>query len=179
MNFDFSEEQKLLQHTAREYLTENSSLVHVREVFESDAGYSKQLWKGVAELGWLGVSIPEEYGGAGYGYLELAMIAGEIGRALAPIPFGSTVYLASEAITRVGSDDQKKQYLTGIAAGDLIGTLATTEAAGTLTEDSISATFADGKLSGTKLPVPDGDTADFAIVLAKEGSGHSLVIVDL
>ncbi|HIF94116.1 MAG: acyl-CoA dehydrogenase family protein [Myxococcales bacterium] len=179
MNFDFSEEQKLLQSTARDYLTENSSLSHVREVFEADAGHSQALWKGVAELGWLGVAIPEEYGGAGYGYLELAMIAGEIGQALAPIPFGSTVYLAAEAITQVGNDDQKKQYLTGIASGDLIGTLATTEKAGTLAEGSVSATFADGKLTGTKLPVADGDIADFAIVLAKEGSSHSLVIVDL
>lgn len=179
MNFDFSEEQKLLQSTARDYLTENSSLGHVREVFEADAGHSQALWKGVAELGWLGVAIPEEYGGAGYGYLELAMIAGEIGQALAPIPFGSTVYLAAEAITQVGNDDQKKQYLTGIASGDLIGTLATTEKAGTLAEGSVSATFADGKLTGTKLPVADGDIADFAIVLAKEGSSHSLVIVDL
>ena len=100
MNFDFSEEQKLLQSTARDYLTEQSPLTHVREVFEADAGHSKALWKGVAELGWLGVAIPEEFGGAGYGYLELAMIAGEIGQALAPIPFGSTVYLAAEAITK-------------------------------------------------------------------------------
>ena len=92
MNFDFSEEQKLLQHTAKEFLAEHSSLTLVREVLESDGGYSKALWKGVAELGWLGVAIPEEYGGAGYGYLELAMIAGEIGRSLAPIPFGSTVW---------------------------------------------------------------------------------------
>ncbi len=179
MNFDFSEEQKLLQHTAREYLAEQSSLAHVREIFEADAGYSKELWKGVAELGWLGVSIPEEYGGAGYGYLELAMIAGEIGQALAPIPFGSTVYLAAEAISRQGSADQKKQYLTGIAGGDLVGTFATTEKVGSLTEDGVSATFADGKLSGTKLPVADGDVADFAIVLAKDGNGLSLVIVDL
>jgi len=179
MNFDFSEEQKLLQSTARDYLTEQSSLAHVREVFEANAGHSEQLWKGVAELGWLGVAIPEEYGGAGYGYLELAMIAGEIGQALAPIPFGSTVYLAAEAISRQGSDDQKKKFLTGIAAGDLVGTLATNEKVGTLTEASIGATFAGGKLSGTKIPVPDGDVADFAIVLAKEGDGLSLVIVDL
>jgi alkylation response protein AidB-like acyl-CoA dehydrogenase len=179
MNFDFSEEQKLLQNTARDYLAEQSSLAHVREIFEADAGHSEKLWKGVAELGWLGVAIPEEYGGAGYGYLELAMIAGEIGQALAPIPFGSTVYLAAEAISREGSDDQKKKYLTGIASGDLIGTLATGEKAGTLSEKSISATFKDGKLSGTKLPVADGDIADFAIVLAKEGKGLSLVIVDL
>jgi len=179
MNFDFSEEQKLLQHTAREFLTENSSLAHVREVFEAEGEYSKDLWKSVAELGWLGVSIPEEYGGAGYGYLELAMIAGEIGQAIAPIPFGSTVYLAAEAITRQGSDEQKKQYLTGIAGGDLIGTFATTEKAGTLSKKSIKATFADGKLNGTKLPVADGNVADFAIVLANEGDDLSLVVVDL
>ncbi|HEB89994.1 MAG TPA: acyl-CoA dehydrogenase [Deltaproteobacteria bacterium] len=179
MNFDFSEEQKLLQNTAKDFLAEHSSLAHVREIFEADEGYSKPLWKSVAELGWLGVAIPEEYGGAGYGYLELAMIAGEIGQALAPIPFGSTVYLAAEAIAREGSDDQKNRYLTGIAAGDLIGSLATTEKIGSLTEKSVSTTFADGKLSGTKLPVADGDVADFAIVLAREGDGLSLAIVDL
>ena len=84
MNFDFSEEQKLLQQTARDYLADNATLATTRAVLESDSGYDRDLWKGVAELGWLGVAIPESYGGAGYGYLELAMIAGEMGRALAP-----------------------------------------------------------------------------------------------
>jgi len=179
MNFDFSEEQKLLQSTAKEFLEENSSLVHVREIFEADAGYSKELWKSVAELGWLGVAIPEEYGGAGFGYLESAMIAGEIGAYLAPIPFSSTVYLAAEAIKCAGDDAQKKKYLTGIASGDMIGTLATTEKVGSLSAKSIQATFDGSKLSGTKLPVADGEYADFAIVLAQEGGGHSLVVVDL
>jgi len=179
MNFDFSEEQKLLQHSAREYLGEHSTLAHVREVFETDADYSRDLWKGIAELGWLGVAIPEDYGGAGYGYLELAVIAGEIGRSLAPIPFGSTAYLAAEAITRAGSEEQKKKYLAGIAEGDLIGTLATTEKAGMLSQQSVNATFTDGVVSGTKVPVADGTAADFVVVLAREGDGHSLVIVDL
>lgn len=179
MHFDFSEEQKLLQHSARDYLGEHSSLAHVREVFEADAGYSRDLWKGIAELGWLGVAIPEAYGGAGYGYLELAVIAAEIGQSLAPIPFGSTTYLAAEAIARAGSEEQKKKYLAGIATGDLIGTLAATEKAGTLSQKAIGATFSDGALSGTKLPVADGTAADFAVVLAKEGDAHSLVIVDL
>ena len=98
MNFDFSEEQKLLQHTAREFLSENSSLAVVRDILENNRGYSQSLWKEVAELGWLGVAIPEEYGGAGFGYLELAVVAEEIGRALSPIPFSSSVYLATEAI---------------------------------------------------------------------------------
>ena len=179
MNFDFSEEQKLLQQTARDYLAEHCGLGVVRAVLESDGGYSRDLWKGVAELGWLGVAVPEEYGGAGYGYLELAMIAGELGRALAPIPFGSTVYLAAEAISRSGSDEQKKKYLTPIAAGDAIGTLACNEKLGTLTEAGIETAFNGSALSGTKLPVVDGDVAHFAIVLAREGSGLSLAIVDL
>ena len=123
MNFDFSEEQKLLQQTARDYLAANATLATNRAVLENVSGYDRELWKGVAELGWLGVSIPESFGGAGYGYLELAMIAGEMGRALAPIPFGPTVYVAAEAIARAGSDAQKERYLTAIAGGDAIGSV--------------------------------------------------------
>jgi len=179
MNFDFSDEQKLLQQTARDFLTDNATLSNTRAVLEADSGYDRDLWKGIAELGWLGVAIPESYGGAGYGYLELAMIAGEIGRALAPIPFGPTIYLAAETIARAGSDDQKQRILTAIAAGDSIGSFATTECPGSLSKKGIEATFADGKLNGTKLPVSDGDIADFCIVLAREGDGLSLVLVDL
>jgi alkylation response protein AidB-like acyl-CoA dehydrogenase len=179
MNFDFSEEQKLLQQTARDYLTDNASLGTTRAVLEADSGYDRELWKGVAELGWLGVAIPESYGGAGYGYLELAMIAGELGRALAPIPFGPTVTIAAEAIARAGSEDQKQRYLTAIAAGDSIGCFATSERPGSSSEKGIATTFADGKLNGTKLPVADGDIADFSIVLAREGDGLSLILVDL
>ena len=179
MNFDFSEEQKLLQQTARDYLSDNATLAATRAVLESDSGYDRELGKGVAELGWQGVAIPEEYGGAGYGYLELAMIAGEMGRALAPIPFGPTVYVAAEAIARAGTDDQKQRYLTAIAAGDAIGSFAASERPGSTSEKTIETTFAGGKLNGTKLPVADGDIADFSIVLAREGDGLSLVLVDL
>jgi len=179
MNFDFSEEQKLLQQTAREFLTDNATLATNRAVLEADSGYDRELWKGVAELGWLGVAIPESYGGAGYGYLELAMIAGELGRALAPIPFGPTIYVAAEAIARAGSEDQKQRYLTAIASGDAIGSFAASERPGSLSQAGIETTFADGKLKGTKLPVADGDIAHFSIVLAREGDGLSLVLVDL
>ena len=179
MNFDFSEEQKLLQQTARQYLTDHATLATTRAVLEADSGYDRDLWKGVAELGWLGVAIPESYGGAGYGYLELAMIAGEIGRAVAPIPFGPSVYLAAESIARAGNDDQKQRYMTAIAAGDSIGSFAITERPGTTNEKGIAASFADGKLNGTKLPVSDGDIANFSVVLAREGDGLSLALVDL
>ena len=179
MNFDFSEEQKLLQQTARDYLAEHATLATNRAVLEGDTGYDRELWKGIAELGWLGVAIPESYGGAGYGYLELAMVAGEIGRAIAPVPFGPTVYLAAEAIARAGSDAQKERYLSAIASGDAIGAFAASERPGTLDPERIETRFEGGKLSGTKLPVPDGDLAHFAIVLAREGDGLSLVLADL
>ena len=93
MNFDFSDDQKLLQHTARDFLAEHSPLAVCREILEGDAPYAEGLWKNAAEMGWQGAVIPEEYGGAGFGYLELVLIAEEIGRALAPIPFSSSVYV--------------------------------------------------------------------------------------
>jgi alkylation response protein AidB-like acyl-CoA dehydrogenase len=102
-----------------------------------------------------------------------------MGRALAPIPFGPTVYVAAEAIARAGSDEQKQRYLTAIASGDAIGSFATSERPGSLSEKGIETRFAGGKLNGTKLPVADGDIADFCIVLAREGDGLSLVLVDL
>ena len=128
MNFDFSEEQKLLQKTVRDYLAEHSPLQANRDVLENDATtHDAELWKGAAEMGWLGAAVPEEYGGAGFGHLELALIAEEVGRALAPIPFASSVYLASEALMEAGSDEQKKRWLPRLASGETIGTVAIAE----------------------------------------------------
>src|SRR5262245_30176823 len=117
MNFDFSDEQKLLQRTAREYLAEHSPLAACRAALEGKPSHGPELWRGAAELGWLGAAIPESYGGAGFGPLELALLAAEVGRALAPIPFGSSVYLATEALLLAGSDAQKTQYLPKLASG--------------------------------------------------------------
>ena len=179
MNFDFSDDQKLLQQTVRGYLSDNAPLSLCREVFESDAPYAKGLWKGAAELGWLGTAIEEEYGGAGFGYLELVLICEEIGRALAPIPFGSTLYGPAEAIRLAGSDEQKKRYLTKIAAGELVATLALCEGPGQNDIEAVRATWADGKISGSKTPVLDGGAADVALVAANAPGGLSLVLVDL
>lgn len=179
MNFDFSEDQKLLQQTARDYLEANAPLSVCRRVLEGGEPYAKELWNGAAELGWLGTAIPEEYGGAGFGPLELALIAEELGRALAPIPFGPTVYVAAEAIRLAGSEAQKAKYLTRIAAGDAIGTYAFTEDAGQNDVESVAATLDGGAVRGVKQPVPDGAAADFAIVAARSGKGLSLAIVDL
>jgi len=179
MNFDFSDDQKLLQQTANEYLSEHAPLSVCRAVLESEAAYSETLWKGIAELGWLGTAIPEEYGGAGFGRLELAVLANEIGRSLAPIPFASSAYLACEAILQFGSDAQKRHYLPKLATGEWIGTFAHVEKLGAPGPAAIATKFEGGKLSGTKVPVLDGDVAHFAVVTAKGGAGVVTVLVDL
>ena len=179
MNLEFSEDQKFIQQNAREYLTEHATLDVCRRVLESDEPYAQELWKGVAEMGWLGTTVPEEYGGTGLGHLELVLIAQEVGRALAPIPFGSSVYLATEALLQFGSDEQKKQWLPGLCSGERIGTFAAVEKLGDPELDEVDASFSGGKLTGSKVPVLDGDVANVAIVLAKDGAGHSLLIVDL
>ncbi|MDH3686286.1 MAG: acyl-CoA/acyl-ACP dehydrogenase [Myxococcales bacterium] len=179
MNFDFSEDQKFIQHTAREYLAEHAGLDVCRGVLESDRAYARELWQGVAEMGWLGAAAPEAHGGAGMGHLELVLIAEEIGRALAAIPFSSSVYVAMEALLQHGTDEQKNQYLPRLCSGETIGTFAFGEGAGDLDGSALRTELSGGKVSGTKLPVCDGDVAGLAIVLARDGDGSSLALVDL
>lgn len=184
MNFEFSDDQKQLRDQARRYLTEHSPPKAVRAVLEGNAAYDKALWSGLAEMGFLGVAIPEEFGGAGAGHLELCVIAEEIGRALAPVPFSSTIYLAAEAILLAGSDAQKAKWLPKIASGEAIGTLALFEGPGNPSPKGINVSGSQGTVSGIKKPVPDGAIADFAIVAARTGSTGreadiGLFIVDL
>jgi alkylation response protein AidB-like acyl-CoA dehydrogenase len=179
MNLEFSDEQKFVQQSARDYLAEHSKLEVCRKVLESGQPYAADLWKGVAELGWLGTAIPEEYGGAGLGYLELVLIAQELGRALAPIPFSSSIYLCAEAVLQAGSEEQKKKYLPRLASGELIGTFALAEGAGDFAPSSVRTKFDGAALTGKKLPVPDGESAGIAVVVAKEGKQTSLAIVNL
>ncbi|MCS3445611.1 MULTISPECIES: acyl-CoA dehydrogenase family protein [Bradyrhizobium] len=184
MNFDFSDEQKQMRDEARKFLSEQCPPKAVREVLDGKAPYDKALWKGLAEMGFLGVAIPEQFGGAGAGHLELCVIAEEMGRALAPVPFSSTVYLAAEAILLAGSDAQKQKWLPKIAAGEAIGTLALFEGKGNPSPKAIKVTANGGVLNGVKKPVPDGAIADFAVVAARTGSSGresdiSLFIVDL
>ena len=135
-------------------------------------------------MGFLGVAIPEEFGGAGAGHLELCVIAEEMGRALAPVPFSSTVYLAAEALLIAGSEAQKRKWLPKIAAGDAIGTLALFEGTGNPSPKAIKLSADGGMLKGTKKPVADGAIADFAVVAARTGSSGresdiSLFVVDM
>lgn len=180
MNFEFSEEQNLLREQARGFLQDNCSLKIVRETLENGGAFNKELWTKVAEMGWTSTVIPEEFGGLGLSYIELSVIAEELGRALAPLPFSSSVYLASEAILNYGSQSQKETWLPKLATGEVIGTFALAESKGRLTPSRMKMTSGDS-VSGSKIAVPDGDIADFAIVVGKSnsGDGASLSIVDL
>ncbi len=180
MNFDFSDDQKFLKSEARKFLEANSPTTRVRKVLDDEAKpYDEALWKAVAEQGWLGAAIPESHGGLGLGHLELCVIAEELGRVVAPIPFASTVYMLAEAVMLAGSEAQKAELLPKIAAGEVIGALATSEGPGPITAGGINATVSDGKLSGAKVPVTDGDIATVGLVLAKEGGKPGLFLVDL
>jgi acyl-CoA dehydrogenase len=179
MDFEFSDDQKLIQAQVRAMLGEQSTPEQVRTVLDSEQAYHTDLWQQVTALGWAATRIPEQFGGLGWGYLELAVIAEELGRSLAPTPFSSSVYLATEAILLAGSEQQQQQYLPGLASGKLIGCLATTEQQGAFDSASLSAVVNGGKLSGVKIPVADGDVADFTVVAARDSQGCSLYIVDL
>ncbi len=180
MNFDFSEEQEMLRDQARRFLTEKSSAQHVRNILEGEQSYDADLWKGIGELGWLGTAVPEEYGGIGLSHVDLCVIAEELGRALAPVPFSSSVYLATEAILLSGSEEQKREIVTKLAMGQLMGTFALSESNKAPTAQNLTCHFAGGTISGTKLPVPDGAIADIAVVVAKkEDGGVGLYLVDL
>jgi len=180
MNLEFSEDQKFVQKTARDFLAERAGLELCRRVLEApESGYDRALWKSAAEMGWLGAAVPEAQGGAGLGPLELVLIAEELGRALAPIPFGPSVYLATEALLRYGSDAQRQRLLPRLAAGELVGTFAFAEGAGDLDTGSLRTRFAQGRLSGEKVPVPDGVAAGLALVVARAASGPVLALVDL
>jgi alkylation response protein AidB-like acyl-CoA dehydrogenase len=184
MNFDFSDDQKQMRDAARKFLSEQCPPKAVRAVLDGKAKYDRELWKGLAEMGFLGVAIPEQFGGAGAGHLELCVIAEEMGRAIAPVPFSSTVYLAAEALLIAGSDAQKQKWLPKIASGEAIGTLALFEGAGNPSPKAIKCAASGGTLNGVKKPVPDGAIADFAVVAARTGSTGrdsdiSLFLVDL
>src|SRR5260364_96352 len=170
MNFDFSDDQKQLRDQARKFLAEKCPPKAVRVVLDGQAPYDRALWKGFAEMGFLGVAIPEEYGGAGAGHLELCVIAEEVGRALAPVPFSSTVYLAAEVLMLAGSDAQKQAWLPKIASGEAIGTFALFVGTGNPSPKAIRLDAANGVLNGVKTPVADGAIADLIIVAARTAS---------
>jgi alkylation response protein AidB-like acyl-CoA dehydrogenase len=181
MDFDFSEEQRQLKAEARRFLTARCPFSLVRATLGEDAERrtSRSLFKEIAELGWCGTAIPEAGGGLGFGYVELCAIAEELGRALAPVPFASSIYFFAEGVTLGGSAEQRSRLLPRLARGEIVGCLAVTEGSGAYRHRSIGSHVKAGRLNGVKMPVIDGDVADVALVLAAEARGASLFLVDL
>jgi acyl-CoA dehydrogenase len=166
MNFDFSDDLKQLRDQSRRFLSERCSPAVVRRSLDGHERYAADLWREIAEMGWIGAAIPEAFGGAGLGYEGLCVLAEEMGRAVAPVPFSSTAYLAAEAILTAGSDAQRHEYLPKLADGSLIGCLALSEGNGTPEPSGIHARVVGGRLTGAKWPVADGGIADIAVVVA-------------
>ena len=182
MNFAFSEEQEELRRTVRQFLDQKSPETEVRRLMETDQGYDDAVWKQMGEqLGLQGLAIPEEFGGSGYGYIELIVILEEMGRRLLCAPYFSTVVLATNALLHSGDDAAKKEHLPGIASGETIAALAFTEENGRWDEAGVTATATkagDGwTITGTKSYVLDGHVADLLIVAARTGAGVSLFAV--
>ncbi|HVF74536.1 MAG TPA: acyl-CoA dehydrogenase family protein [Acidimicrobiales bacterium] len=183
MNFAFSEEQEELRRSVRRFLDDKSPSTEVRRLMETTEGYDPAVWDQMAnQLGLQGLAIPEEYGGSGYGYVELTVILEEMGRALLAAPYFSTVALAANALLASGDAAAKKEFLPGIASGETIATVAITEDNGRWDEGGITLAATksgDGwTLEGTKSFVLDGHIASLVLVAARAGDGISLFAVD-
>ena len=179
MDFGLSDEQELLRAEARKFLDESCPLEQVRALGATPSGYSPELWKQIAELGWTGIAIPEEFGGAGLGWLEVVILLEETGRSLFPSPLASTTLAA--AAVEAGSDEQRRRWLPGLADGTRIGTLALVD------EDDpdpasicLEARAAGGGwvLTGSKPFVHDVGSADLFAVAFRAPAGLGLAIVE-
>jgi alkylation response protein AidB-like acyl-CoA dehydrogenase len=188
MDFELGEEQVMLKTMARDFLENECPKKLVRTMMDDEKGYSPELWKKIADLGWLGLTFPEKYGGSAMTFLDLAVLLEECGRALLPGPLMPTVVLAGQPILAAGTEEQKKRFLPGIAAGDTIMTLAFLEEEGLpeAAEVKVKATASGDNyvINGPKMFVPDAHVADYIICVArtkdssdKEG-GITLFIVD-
>ncbi len=175
MDFGFSQEQEMLRATARKFFENECPSTFVRARMEEPAGVTDDFWTKLAEQGWLGLVYPEEYGGAGLGFVDLVVLMEEMGRVVMPGPFFATTVLGGLAILEAGSAAQKKEWLTRIAAGEAKATLAWTEPNVRWDAAGVTATAraagGDVVLSGTKLFVPDAHLADVLVVAARTSEG--------
>ena len=188
MNFAFSEEQQMLRATARRFLDDKVPSEVVRRLMETDTGFDPKLWADIAEQGWQAMAIPEAYGGAGFTFMEQAILMEEMGRSLFPAPFLSSIVLGADLILTAGSEGQKLELLPGVASGERRVALVHVEESGTWDSSGISMVAKrDGDafvLDGIKSFVLDGHTADTLLVVVRttEGSsddeGISLLVVD-
>jgi len=182
MNCSFSDDQILLRNAARALLDEHCKPEHVRAMMDDTTGYGEPLWSEMAKLGWLGLPFPEQYGGAGLGLVELALIHEEMGRAAYPGPFLATVVLGGLPILLGGSAAQKEKWLPAVASGRARLTAALQEDRLDCDPAGVTTTAAragDGwTLTGVKRFVPWAHVADAVLVPARGPEGLSLFLID-
>ena len=180
MEFDLSKPQKLLKDSAREFLSRHCKSKRVRELMNTETANDDELWQAMADQGWTGLVIPEEYGGLGAGLLDLAVVCEEMGRACLPGPFQATLF-GTALIDRAASPKQKAEYLEAIASGSLKATVAQLEETADWDFNAINlkAVRDNGQLlvSGRKLFVPDAATADLLICVATNGESPVILPV--
>ncbi len=182
MNFSFTTEQEELRRYTRQWLDENCPLETVRMLMDTERGYDDGHWAAIAEMGWLGMAIPTEWGGAGFTFLELFVLLEEQGRSLFCAPFLSTVVMAAGVVEEAGGDRQKKEILSAIASGELIAAVAFTEPNGRWEAEGVTTEArprpgGGWTLNGTKSFVLDGHVADLLVVAAGTDQGVSLFLV--
>ena len=166
MDFDLSDEQRLLQETVGQFIENECPMARLRELFDDEVGYDPVLWKGLAEMGLAGIHLPGEYGGSELEVLDLAVVAETLGEAAAPVPFLSHS-LATQAILSGGSDEQKSRMLPSLASGEHLATVAFAEEGGVWLPDQWTLAVPEGKtgtVSGTKEIVEFGEQADYFVV---------------
>jgi len=172
MNLNLTEEQEMLRKTARDFLAEKCPKKLVRQMEESEVGYSRELWQEMAELGWMGLVFPARYGGGDMTFLELGILLEEMGRACLPGPFFSTLVLGGMPIMDLGTEQQRQEYLPALIRGEKIFALALSEPGHRNYDVSSITTKAVRErdhyvISGTKLFVPDAHIADYLLCVAK------------
>ena len=176
MDLGLNEAQQMLKTTAQDFLSTECPDTYVREMEEDERGYTPELWTKIAEQGWLGLIIPEQYGGVELEFQDLVVLLEEMGRYMLPGPFFSTVVLGGMSIMDAGNEEQKQEYLPRIAEGQIIMTLALTEtsarwdAAGV--ELTATATGDSYTLNGTKLFVQNAHVSDYMVVAARTGTSE-------
>lgn len=177
MDISLSEEQELLQQSARGFLQQECPIRVVRAMEQDERGYDLNLWRQMGDLGWLGLVLPEEYGGSGFTMMDMVVLLEEFGRALVPGPFIPTVIQAGLPILWEGNDSQKRDLLPRLAKGELIATMAWHEPSATSQPSGIEATATpQGEtyiLNGTKLWVPFAHVADWFVTVARTSTGAS------
>ena len=178
-NLDFSDDQKFLQDEAKKFFDKEGGLANARAVMDNSLEGDEKLWQKIVELGWTGVRIPEAYDGLGLGHLELCVIAEELGRSLAPVPFSSSVYFFTEALIKFANEEIKSELLPKLVSGDSVGTYGIAEDTHQATESNLNVTVTSEKISGIKIAVPDAGIASHMILVVKSESGTDLRLVDL